>query len=168
MKKYAKAALAVLCAGILAALVFQVHLITLSGGQRALAYVPLSHGPGGSVSADLYDQLAALYGQEGAQAVPGIWQGEPATLHDATDYEFEYLGRVFTGGDYMLCTVTTTRTVQPEAPGQEPPPSTRRTSTCLGFDDADLTSSERAHILWETLREDYSDSEAYFNGLVPA
>lgn len=166
MKKYREVILVVICVCISAALVFQVHLVRLWNGEQMLVYVPLSHHPGGSVGADLKEQLVPLYGGDDVEAegTDGSWQGKDAVVYDIPSYEFSYLGRAFGGGDYLACKVTTTRTVILDG---ESLPATTRESLYLGYDDTDPRSVERAKILWESLQEDYSDSEEYFHQFLP-
>lgn len=162
MNKHLKIFLSAVCICLAAAAALHIQLITLENGERTLVCLPLRHRPGGSVFADLEDQLAALYGEEGLPVEENrVWQGDFAVVSDTPHYAFQYLGRSFDGGDYILCTVTTARTVLPG--GGAALPGTIRRSVYIGYDDADLNSPVRAKILWKTLREEYSDGEAYFN-----
>lgn len=174
MKKYGKFISGAVCLCVFAVLLLQLQFrfITLGNGERLLVYLPLSHRAGGSARADLLLELTSLYGEEGVQTegLPCIWQGEAAVAYDTSSYDFQYLGRALAGGDYLLCTVVTTRSIviAHENGETETLPDTVRTSTYLGHDDTDANSGVRAHILWDTLQSNYSDSEEYFNILVPA
>lgn len=166
MKKQIKIILEAVGVIILAISVFQIKIISIGDGERTLVYtIPFAGRPGGSVHADLVEELVPVYGEDGSQTVglPCKWQGENATAYDAADYEIRYLGRSIHGGDYLLCTVTTVRTIILDDKERGSGLDTRRTSTYIGYDDADMKSRERAKILWETKKEDYADSEEYFN-----
>lgn len=168
MRKSVKAVSAIICAVILAAIIFQVKVISLENGEHTIVYMPLlDNGPGASSRSDLTNALIPLYGEEGVQT-EGLhcsWQGESATVYDTASYEIKYLGRSLAGGDYLSCKVTTVRTVLFDNENRDAISDTRRTCVYIGYDDADMSSTKRAEILWETLKEEYSDSEAYFNGI---
>lgn len=169
MKKSVTILLGAVCVCILAALLLQIKIISLENGESALVCtVPFGRRPGSSVRADLQSQLVPLYGEEGVQTERRHcrWQGEDATVFDTVSYEFEYLGQAVGGGDYLSCKVTTVRSVLYDGGTGAAIPDTSRTRVYIGYDDADLSSSERARVLWETETEDYSDSEDYFNGVI--
>ena len=169
MKKNVKVVLGIACAAvlvILAAFVLQIRIISLENGEKAIVYIlPFGYRPGGSAGSDLRGELENVYGGEGVQTEPlrCEWQGEDAAVYDTSSYELKYLGRSFAGGDYISCKVTTVRTV---ILGSGETLNTERTSAYIGYDDADPNSRRRAHILWETLKEEYSDGEEYFNSAV--
>ena len=170
MKKRTKAALAAICVCVLAAAVLRPRLVSLAGGEKVMVYTPLSGPvPGGSAHADLLEELAAYYGEDGVRtkSFDCSWSGEDSTVnaevYDTSDYAFEYLGRGLQGGNYILCTVNTARTVVFNEEDREPIPDTTRVCTCIGYDDANLNSSARAKVMWDTLEEEYPDGEARFN-----
>lgn len=127
MKKYLKYLLGAVCVVILAALVLQVKIISLGGGETLVVYTPpFGTRPGSSAGSALRKQLTPLYGEE------------DETVH----YDLRYLGRAFPMGDHFIaCTVTTSETS----------PSGSRTFTYIGCDPAGWNNSEPAFILWESL-----------------
>lgn len=158
------------CVILAAIAALQIKVIPLGGGEQLIVYMhPFDHSrPGGSANADLYDALVPLYGDEDvrSEGLPCQWEGQDATVYDTSSYDFEYLGRSIDGGQYLLCKVTTVRTVILDADGQEAIPGTQRISTYIGYDDGDTASTKRAEILWDTWEEDYPDGAAYFNSIL--
>lgn len=166
MKKAGTVMLSAVCAVLLVAATFQVRLIPTGDGEKTLIFsVPFGDRPGGSTFSDLREQLFPLYGTEDVQTEAALsqWQGEPAAVYDIPSYDFEYLGQSIHGDNYLSCKVTTLRSVVLEGEEEKEIPDTRRDSVYIACDPAD---EGRAAILWDTLKEEYSDSEAYFNGTV--
>lgn len=170
MKKRTIVCLGVICL-LLVIGVFTMHLqiITLETGEKAVVYAaPAASAPGSVANSDLCHDLASLYGEEGVQTelLRCQWQGQDAVIYDTSTFETAYLGRTFSGCDYLSCKVTTVRTVALAGGSQETLLDSTRTCTYLGRDDTDLNSGVRASILWETLQEEYTDSQEYFDGLL--
>ena len=170
MRKRAKVALAAICLCVLAVAVLRPRPVSLAGGEKIIVYTPLSGPvPGGSAHADLLEELAVRYGEDGVRTkiFDCIWSDEDgivnAEVYDTSNYEFEYLGRGLRGGNYILCTVNTARTVVCDEENMEPIPDTTRVCTCIGYDDAIPNSRARAEVIWDTLEEEYPDGEARFN-----
>lgn len=157
MKTFLK--VAAVAAILLVALPFllQLRSISVENGETQLLYMPLGgNRPGGSAGMYLREALLPLYGEDGALVeTAGQWQGKNVTITDLPRYDIEYLGKVLGGmGDYMEITVTTERTVKDAVSGEELGKGSR-IAVCLAYDDGDINSRVRAHVLWDTVREQF-------------
>ena len=156
------------CIIILIIVIFQFKIISLENGERKVVYTPPfnSYTPGGSTRADLKEELTSFYGEENTKVeqYDGQWEGDNITVYDESKYDIEYLGKAIGGGHYFSCKALTLRSIKFN--DKEKMIETERTARYIGYDDGDLNSVIRSSILWETLKQEYSDSEDYFNSFV--
>lgn len=168
MKKILKIVFLALFIGILIAIVFQFKIVSHENGEKVFVYtLPFGNsGLYGSAGSDLRDQLIPLYGKDDIEVEQyrGQWKGKNIIVYDKSKYDFKYLGQSVGGDNFISCEVFTIRSVKFD--DEEKVIETKRTSTYIGYDDNDLNSVIRAKILWGTLKEEYSDSEGYFNDFI--
>lgn len=157
-----------LCLIISVIITFQFKIIYLENGEMTLVYtLPFnSYRPGGSTRADLRDELSYIHGEEDTlvSQYDGQWKGKNIVVFDRSKYDIEYIGKSIDGGHYFLCKVLTKRMVRRD--DKEEKIEIERTITYIGYDDGDLNSDRRAVILRGTIKEEYLDSEEYFNSFM--
>lgn len=167
-KWYVKTLFVVACFVSSFMILFNFQTITINNGKEVLIYnSPFNHKPGGAVRNALGKELDSLYGECWNMKQPiDMWNGNDASVYDTTIYEYKYLGQDIYGGDYILCTVYTSRNVQfKEYP--EYFTHVSRSLSYIGYDDDNIQSSRGAELYWDTLEEKYSyEGKDYFDGLV--
>lgn len=141
-------------------LTFDFKLIELEEGSKVVFTNPFGrHTTGGAPNHDFYLQLSEVYGENDAfiERFNGVIDGKNIVVTDHPIYLFGYLGRDMKG-HYASCTVITKRVLDIGGIKE----TEKRISKYIGFDDGDPNSIERAKILWDTLKETYSNSEESF------
>lgn len=165
-KWYVKCLFGLVCFVSSFMILFNFQTITIENGEEVLIYnSPFNHKPGGSVRYALGKELDVYYGEGMMVQQPmDVWNGNEASVYDTTRYGYEYLGQDMYGGDYILCTVHTSRNVQFEE-FPEYITNINRSLTYIGYDDDNIQSSAGAKVYWDTFEEEYSmENKEYFDG----
>ena len=120
--------------------------------------------PGASANLDLSKDLEKIFGknQTSQEIFRGEWEGQEVVIREEiTSFEHKYLGEQFGNGHYYECKVMIIRTAH-NSNTMECISTATKISKYIGFDDDLPLSEERAHILENTLTEEYLGNKELF------